>query len=137
MKQPNILFILRGLPGSRRGLVARHLAMDIEDGEEVPGWPLFVADDFFINDEGVYEFDGTRLQEAHDVCQAHVENEMKLETAKIFVANTFSETWELRPYFTLARKYHYVYATLIVETRRVMESNPQRDKLLQRFQLSL
>jgi hypothetical protein len=36
---------------------------------------------------------------------------------KIFVANTFTQEWEMEPYFQLAEKYGYNIVTMIVENR--------------------
>ena len=42
---------------------------------------------------------------------------MKHEFLKIVVANTFTEEWEMKPYFEMAERYNYRIHTVIVENR--------------------
>jgi plasmid replication initiation protein len=42
---------------------------------------------------------------------------MVLEYPKIVVSNTFTQEWEMKPYFELAEKYGYRVYSLIVENR--------------------
>ena len=42
---------------------------------------------------------------------------MKLEFSKIVVANTFTQDWEMAPYFEMADRYKYRIHTVIVENR--------------------
>ena len=65
---------------------------------------------------GEYKFDISKLKEAHLWCQGNVEYNMK-EGNNIVVSNTFTQEWEMKPYFDLAEKYNYQVTTLIVENR--------------------
>ena len=96
------LFLVRGLPGSGKSTLAKMLCP--RDAYE--------ADDWFI-DEGVYRFDPSQLHKAHHYCQTVVKNAMETAAPKIAVANTFSERWEMEPYFDMAEKRGY--AVQIVE----------------------
>ena len=67
---------------------------------------------------------------------------MKLEFSKIVIANTFTEEWEMEPYFEMAERYKYRIHTLIVENRHDSKNvhNVPEDKLKQmenRFQIKL
>jgi hypothetical protein len=42
---------------------------------------------------------------------------MRLEFSKVVVANTFTEEWEMKPYFDMAERYKYRIHTIIVENR--------------------
>jgi hypothetical protein len=82
------------------------------------------ADKYFINEEnGKYEFDISKIRDAHKWCQNLVETYMKDSLIndqyyrEIAVSNTFTQEWEMEPYFELAKKYGYTVFTLIVENR--------------------
>lgn len=74
------------------------------------------ADMYFINDEGVYNFNPLKLKEAHDWCRNYVEETMK-SAEDIIVSNTFTTEWEMKPYLDLAEKYGYTVFTIVVEKR--------------------
>jgi hypothetical protein len=61
---------------------------------------------------------------------------------RIVVSNTFTQTWEMQPYFDLAERYGYRVYSLIVENRHggVNEHGVPEDKLeimKNRFEISL
>jgi predicted kinase len=128
------LFLLRGLPGSGKSTLAKLL-----------GRIHFEADMFFMK-EGVYQFDITKLRDAHQWCQLTVEEYMMNSYEglykRIIVSNTFTQAWEMQPYFDLAEKYGYRVYSLIVENRHggVNEHGVPEEKLVQmkdRFEISL
>ena len=105
-----MLYIVRGIPGSGKSTFAKSL-----------GGSHFETDMFFMVD-GEYKFDFTKLKEAHKWCQDRVGNAMILNiTANlnnvIVVSNTFTQEWELQPYYELAIKYGYYVTSIIVENR--------------------
>lgn len=102
MKQ---LILFRGLPGSGKSTMAESLCNEV--------WSA----DMFFEKSGEYIFDPTRLSEAHQWCRAHTEKSMDEGESLIGVANTFTEEWEMEPYFELAKRYGYQVSTLIVENR--------------------
>jgi len=101
-----ILYIVRGCPGSGKSTLAKTLSEY-----------HYEADMFFINDDGEYQFDFTKIKDAHKWCQDMVKAEMVLETPKIVVSNTFTQEWEMEPYFELAKKYDYKVFAIVVENR--------------------
>ena len=124
------LFLLRGLPGSGKSTLAKSL-----------GGKHFEADMYFVRD-GEYKFDVTKLKEAHEWCRSSVGGLMINEEPKLVVSNTFTQEWEMKPYFDLARNYGYRVHSLIVENRHggVNEHNVPEDKLEQmknRFEIKL
>jgi predicted kinase len=129
------LFLLRGLPGSGKSTLAKSL-----------GGVCYEADMYFMKD-GEYQFDVTRLKDAHQWCQNSVETVMKgwgnvLPANKIVLSNTFTQEWEMKPYFDLAEKYGYRVYSLICENRHggVNEHGVPEDKLeimKKRFEISL
>jgi plasmid replication initiation protein len=95
-----------------------------------------------------YKFDATKLKDAHAWCQESIEESMialdipNFGTKRIIVSNTFTQEWEMQPYYDLAAKYGYRVYSLIVENRHggVNEHNvPQEtlDKMKQRFDVKL
>ena len=90
------LYIIRGLPGSGKSTLANEMNCLVCE-----------ADNFFIDKEGNYVFDASKLGEAHRYCQASVEAAMQMSASKIAVSNTFSRKWEMMPYYQLALEYGY------------------------------
>ena len=111
-----VLYIVRGLPGSGKSTFA----------EKLVGCDFLVceADKYFIDKEtGEYNFDVTKLKDAHKYCQDLVETYMKDSLVndqfyrEIAVSNTFTQEWEMKTYFELAEKYGYMVFTVVVENR--------------------
>jgi predicted kinase len=128
------LFLLRGLPGSGKSTLAKMLVGDKDYCHKE-------ADMYFVDGEGKYKFDVTSLRDAHAWCQEEVEFLMKYEH-KVVVSNTFTQEWEMTPYFELAQKYGYRVHSLIVENRHggVNEHGVPEDKLeimKNRFEMKL
>ena len=126
-----ILTICRGIPGSGKSTFAKTL-----------GGQHYEADMFFIDEEGNYQFDVTKIKEAHQWCQSIVKTDMILEYPKIVVSNTSTEEWEMEPYFKLAKEYGYTVFTIVVENRHggTNVHNVPEDKIEQmknRFEVKL
>ena len=81
------LYILRGLPGSGKSTIA----------ESLGGYNL-EADTYFTDDDGEYNFDPSKLPEAHKWCQSMVEELMTENVERIVVSNTSTQEWEMTPY---------------------------------------
>ena len=126
-----ILTICRGIPGSGKSTFAKTL-----------GGQHYEADMFFIDEEGNYQFDVTKIKEAHQWCQSIVKTDMILEYPKIVVSNTSTEEWEMEPYFKLAKEYGYTVFSIVVENRHrgVNQHGVPEEKLEQmrnRFEIKL
>lgn len=126
-----ILTICRGISGSGKSTFAKTL-----------GGQHYEADMYFIDEEGNYNFDVTKIKDAHQWCQSFVETDMVLEYPKIVVSNTFTQDWEMEPYFKLAKEYGYTVFTIVVENRHggVNQHGVPQDKLEQmrnRFNIKL
>ena len=113
------LFLLRGLPGSGKSTLAESL-----------GGSHMEADKYFTYD-GKYEFDVTKLKDAHDWCQNAVRVFMENKSKRVVVSNTFTQEWEMKPYFELAEKHGYKVYSLICENRHggINEHGVPEDKL--------
>lgn len=89
------MWLIRGLSGSGKSTLARRLA----------GWPqtfiVHEADNYFVDGEGVYRFDPTKLAAAHKECLHDATTD---GNADVFVSNTFTQRWEMEPYITHAQR---------------------------------
>jgi adenylate kinase family enzyme len=109
-----VLFLVRGLPGSGKSTFASHIWNE---------YAICEADKFFYDKEGNYNFDGSKIKQAHAWCKNEVEIRMKDHQInqqfypEIVVSNTFTQEWEMKDYYELAEKYGYKVVSLIVENR--------------------
>jgi len=106
------LYLLRGLPGSGKSTLARFVG------------DAFVEADMFFLKNGKYEFDGSKIRDAHAWCQSTVREWMQmnadtygLEYSEIAVSNTFTQEWEMEAYYDLAKEFNYKVFSIIVENR--------------------
>jgi predicted kinase len=126
-----MIYLVRGIPGSGKSTLAKTL-----------GGQHYEADMFFINENGEYNFDFTKIKDAHQWCQGMVKTDMILEYPKIVVSNTSTQEWELEVYFELAKEYGYTVFSVVVENRHggVNQHGVPEDKLEQmrnRFNIKL
>jgi len=127
-----ILILLRGLPGSGKSTAAKLFAKA----------PHFEADMYFLDANGDYVFDASKLKMAHNWCAIQTQKAMVDEYPIIVVSNTFTQEWEMEIYYELAQNHNYNVVSMIVETRHdgVNIHNVPEDKITQmrnRFQISL
>ena len=104
------LILLRGLPGSGKTTLAGVLS-------EYGKYPVFSVDDYFTDENGRYEF---RFQENHlayKQCEECVKTAMQHGLEKILLHNTFTQEWEMEPYFKLATANDYRVHVVTVENR--------------------
>lgn len=104
------LILLRGLPGSGKSTLAKILVGDKDYCHKE-------ADMYFIGNDGAYKFNPSEIKDAHNWCREEVEFVMRYEHSPVVVSNTFTQEWEMIPYFELAKKYGYRVHSLIVENR--------------------
>ena len=155
------LFLIRGISGSGKTTTANLLS---ENGK----YPVLSADMYFEDSEGNYNWNPSKLKDAHAWCKFQVETLMKhyridyytnvdiqnsskifgkfgnylAQLDKIFVANTFTQEWEMEDYFKLAEQYGYQVVSLIVENRhgnKNVHSVPDEkvEQMKERFQIKL
>jgi predicted kinase len=84
------LTLIRGLPGSGKSTMAQSM-----------GITHFEADMFFMKD-GQYQFDHTKIKEAHEWCQNQTKEALD-RGEQVVVSNTFVKKWEMQPYYDMCR----------------------------------
>lgn len=104
------LYLLRGLPGSGKSTIAKMLVGDKDYCHKE-------ADMYFVDSNGNYKFEPSKIKDAHQRCKDEIEFFMKYEHSPIVVSNTFTQEWEMDDYYLLAEKYGYRVHSLIVENR--------------------
>ena len=131
-----ILYIVRGIPGSGKSTFAKTL-----------GGIHIEADQYFVDADGNYNFDGSKIKLAHEYCRLKTKAWMKINgdlvsEDKIVVSNTFTQEWEMESYFELAKEFGYKVFSIIVENRHegINVHNVPEDKIEQmknRFNIKL
>lgn len=128
----NNLILVRGVVGAGKSTLANIIAPDAN----------IAADDYFDKfNNGV--FDGSKLKAAHEWCQTEVKIMMtQTNDPTIAVHNTFTQEWEMQPYFDLAKQYGYQVSTIIVENRHGSQSihsvpDEVKQKMIDRFEVVL
>lgn len=106
MTNDKVLYTVRGLPGSGKSTFAKSL-----------GGVHFEADMYFVDENGVYNFDPTKIKMAHNWCMIQTQKAMVDGEPKIVVSNTFTQEWEMETYFKLANENGYQVYSIIVENR--------------------
>lgn len=110
-------------------------------------YAIFEADKYFLKN-GEYKFDPTKLADAHAFCQKGVRDAMSDNRAnpsyfsRIAVSNTFTQEWEIEPYFLLAEEFGYKVFSIIIENRHGGKNEhgvPDESikKMKDRFQIKL
>jgi len=104
-----VLYIVRGIPGSGKSTFAKTLVNKDYCHKE--------ADMFFVDGDGSYNFEPSKIKDAHKWCQEEMDFLMRLEHSPVVVSNTFTQEWEMGPYFELAKTYGYKVFSIVVENR--------------------
>lgn len=130
------LILLRGLPGSGKSTLAKWLC-----GIDERGMTIHVEADQFFEEDGVYQFDASRLGVAHHWCQSLVR--IKIQNGyDVIVSNTSTTEREVETYRKIAQSFNVDFVSLVVENRHggTNVHNVPEDKLQamkQRFSVKL
>lgn len=97
------LILVRGLPGSGKSTFATMLAKE-------HGYMHMEADMYFLNSDNEYQFDASKLGQAHAWCLETTRMLLK-RRYKVVVSNTFTRFWELEKYLKLDTEVKILKAT--------------------------
>jgi len=92
-----ICVIMRGLPGSGKSTYAK---------KNYPDATVCSADNLFVNN-GVYKYDASRINEAHQHCMRQFLVATMNRTPTVVVDNTNVSLWEASPYVAVAEARGY------------------------------
>jgi predicted kinase len=128
-----LLIIVRGVPGAGKSTLIKSLNVQF----------AVSADDFHTDGHGNYNWTPENSKPGHKWCQDKVNDMMQsgyVDT--IAVHNTFTQEWEMKPYFDMAKKHGYEVTTLIVENRHGNKnihgvSNQAVQNMADRFEIKL
>jgi len=130
------LIILRGIPGCGKTTVADMLS------EGVFNYPVCCADDFFTDENGVYNWYPGGIKKAHEMSQNKCKEAMESGVERVIVANTNTTEKEMKPYYDMAKQYGYRVFSMIVENRlntTNVHGVPEEtiEKMRKRFEIKL
>lgn len=128
------LILLRGLPGAGKSTLAGILAEN--------KYPAFSVDDYFTDENGNYIFIFEENHLAYKTCENKTRTAMRDGAPKIFVHNTFTMDWEMKPYIGLAGEFNYRLHVVTVENYHDQKnihqvSEEQIAKMAGKYQLKL
>ncbi|CAL8068792.1 unnamed protein product [Calicophoron daubneyi] len=106
------MFILRGPPGSGKSYICECIRT------RFPTAKVCSADEFWYLESGgvEYQFDISRVSEAHEWCQNRAFNEAQAGSSPLVIDNTNIRSWETRYYTDLARKFNYTVIMVVPQT---------------------
>ena len=110
------MVIMRGLPGSGKSSLVRQILRTYPHAE------VCSADAFFIQADGSYQYDRTKIKEAHLFSQGRAEALCEDACNLVIVDNTHVKRWELQPYINTAAKFRYT--VLILEPQTPWAKDP-------------
>ena len=121
------LILVRGVSGAGKSTIGEMF----DDGATTR---ILSTDDLFYVD-AEYKFDPSKLAEYHQAIIDKVESLMVeydwkimdhdyswFPIDRIVVCNTFTQMWEMEPYFNLAKKHDWCIHTIIAENRHGSDS---------------
>lgn len=117
------LILIRGLPGSGKSTLARKLKFSLLGAH-------LETDQYFVDKQGKYVFDASKLKQNHEKCLR--DTELNLKTVEsVIVSNTFTQLWELEPYFELAHRFGITPTVIMMQSQFQNEHGVPEEKLQQ------
>lgn len=96
------VYILRGVSGIGKSTFTRRIVAASGAACEICS-----ADDYFVNrNTGRYDFDRSRLKEAHAFCKQRFAEALKKRVPLIFLDNTNTQRWHYEPYMDIVQSFN-------------------------------
>lgn len=105
--------VMRGIPGSGKSTYAKQLAHEAAQLEQLP--IICSADEYFMQN-GTYQFDATKLGEAHKYCLRKFMLMLEDRMYPIIVDNTNINIEDIAPYVAVGEAYDYEVEIIQVNT---------------------
>ncbi|CCQ12054.1 hypothetical protein PALB_29550 [Pseudoalteromonas luteoviolacea B = ATCC 29581] len=105
--------ILRGLPGSGKSHYAQTLAEELVAADEAR-FVILSTDDYFVQADGGYQFDKSKLSEFHNLNLARYINALAEGIELVIVDNTNIRRWEFIAYLSAAHAMGYQVKEVVV-----------------------
>lgn len=99
--------IMRGASGSGKSTYVK---------KHFPDAVVCSADSYFVDSEGNYNFDPTKLGDAHGQCKRSFKDALDRSQPLVVVDNTNTTLRELQPYLQMAKAHGYEVEVVRVET---------------------
>lgn len=93
-----MITIMQGIPGSGKSTIAKKL-LQMDPNAEIAS-----ADDFFVQENGSYIFDITKLGEAHRKCQEKVRKFLE-DNKNVIIDNTNIKKKDVKIYLDMAKEF--------------------------------
>ena len=113
IKSNLVMFIMRGLPGSGKSTVVKSIK-SIYGNDDSGEFVICSADQYFMKNE-TYQFDISKLKDAHSYCQNKAQDAAKSKISTIVIDNTNVMKWEIGPYIKMGKSEGYII--LLVEPK--------------------
>ena len=104
------VILLRSVSGAGKSTLANLLASNER-------WVSVCADDYFTDINGNYNFDASKLGEAHRLCQENFMYWLDNSVVGIIVANTSTKERDFSFYENAAKEHGAMFISLVVENR--------------------
>jgi uridine kinase len=104
-----IAIVIKGVSGSGKSTFARTLAS--MNSSHV----ICEADSYFVDKDGNYNFDASKLGAAHHYCKTKFEAALAANTQLVICANTNTQQRDYKFYLDKAKEYGYTTHVVVVE----------------------
>jgi len=105
IKKNAVMVVMRGLPGSGKSFLVDKICSRF--GTQSQPVAVHSADHYFIDSQGGYQFDRSRIKDAHEECFEKTTQSITKRCKLVVVDNTNVEYWEMKKYFKLASCHGY------------------------------
>ena len=113
IKSNHVMFIMRGLPGSGKSTIVQSIK-SVYGNDDSCEFVICSADQHFM-ENGSYQFDISKLKDAHSYCQNQAHDAVKSKISTIVIDNTNVMKWEIGPYINMGKSEGYI--VLLVEPK--------------------